>query len=100
MGFGSYKTAWTWLHKLRASLVRPEREPLGPFVQMDEALVGGKPQASASLSRRVRLPAEPAQDQRHRADRRARHRAARGSSAADHAITDRRHPALPLVSAT
>jgi transposase-like protein len=42
MGFGSYKTAWTWLHKLRSALVRPEREPLGPFVQMDEALVGGK----------------------------------------------------------
>jgi transposase-like protein len=42
MGFGSYKTAWTWLHKLRAALVRPEREPLGPFVQMDESLVGGK----------------------------------------------------------
>jgi transposase-like protein len=42
MGFGSYKTAWTWLHKLRAALVRPEREPLGPFVEMDEALVGGK----------------------------------------------------------
>jgi hypothetical protein len=42
MGFGSYKTAWTWLHKLRAALVRPEREPLGPLVQMDEALVGGK----------------------------------------------------------
>ena len=42
MGFGSYKTAWTWLHKLRASLVRPGREPLGPFVEMDEALVGGK----------------------------------------------------------
>jgi len=42
MGFGSYKTAWAWLHKLRAALVRPEREPLGPFVQMDEALVGGK----------------------------------------------------------
>jgi transposase-like protein len=42
MGFGSYKTAWTWLHKLRSSLVRPDREPLGPFVEMDEALVGGK----------------------------------------------------------
>jgi ISXO2 transposase-like protein/transposase-like zinc ribbon protein len=42
MGFGSYKTAWTWLHKLRSALARPEREPLGPFVQMDEALVGGK----------------------------------------------------------
>ena len=42
MGFGSYKTAWSWLHKLRAGMVRPEREPLGPFVQIDEALVGGK----------------------------------------------------------
>ena len=42
MGFGSYKTAWTWLHKLRAAMVRPQREALGPFVQMDEALVGGK----------------------------------------------------------
>ena len=42
MGFGSYKTAWAWLHKLRAAMVRPDREPLGPFVQIDEALVGGK----------------------------------------------------------
>jgi hypothetical protein len=42
MGFGSYETAWTWLHKLRAALARPNREPLGPFVQVDEALVGGK----------------------------------------------------------
>jgi hypothetical protein len=41
-GFGSYRTAWTWLHKLRAALVRPEREPLGRFVQIDEALVGGR----------------------------------------------------------
>ena len=42
MGFGSYKTAWSWLHKLRAALPGEEAEPLGPFVQMDEALVGGK----------------------------------------------------------
>ena len=42
MGFGSYETAWTWLHKLRSSMVRRGREPLGPFVQVDEALVGGK----------------------------------------------------------
>ena len=42
MGFGSYKTAWSWLHKLRTAMVRPDREPLGPFVQIDEALVGGK----------------------------------------------------------
>jgi transposase-like protein len=42
MGFGSYKTAWAWLHKLRAAMVRSDSEPLGPFVQQDEALVGGK----------------------------------------------------------
>jgi hypothetical protein len=42
MGFGSYETAWTWLHKLRAAMVRPNREPLGPFAQVDETLVGGK----------------------------------------------------------
>src|SRR5258705_2729670 len=42
MGFGSYKTAWSWLHKLRAAMVRSNSEPLGPFVQIDEALVGGK----------------------------------------------------------
>jgi transposase-like protein len=197
LGFGSYKTAWTWLHKLRAALVRPEREPLAPLVQMDEALVGGKggphkklvlvaaetdgrvrlahaetndktalrrrtgrarrkcsdrrarqlrqrqpgrstlredrsdqgraarkrqsaglpldhlaaealasghacglgiAEASAGLSRRIRLPPQPAQDQGCRADRRARHRATRGAPAADHAITDRRHATLPNVS--
>ena len=42
MGFGSYKTAWAWLHKLRAAMMRSGAEPLGPFVQVDEALVGGK----------------------------------------------------------
>ena len=56
MGFGSYKTAWAWLHKLRAALVRSKREPLGPFVQIDEALVGGKGgrQGTHSGSRRGR----------------------------------------------
>ena len=42
MGFGSYETAWTWLHKLRSAMVKSDSEPLGPFVEMDEALVGGK----------------------------------------------------------
>lgn len=42
MGFGSYETAWTWLHKLRSAMVRFESEPMGPFVQADETLVGGK----------------------------------------------------------
>jgi transposase-like protein/Zn ribbon nucleic-acid-binding protein len=42
MGFGSYNTAWTWLHKLRAALVRPDREKLGQHVEIDEAFVGSK----------------------------------------------------------
>ena len=42
MGFSSYRTAWTWLHKLRAAMVRSDSEPLGPFVQADEALIEGK----------------------------------------------------------
>src|SRR2546426_6652394 len=28
LGLGSYKTAWTWLHKLRRAMVRPGRDPL------------------------------------------------------------------------
>ena len=42
MGFGSYKTAWTWLHKLRRAPVRPGREPLAAMIQLDEGLVGAK----------------------------------------------------------
>jgi transposase-like protein len=42
MGFGSYETAWTWLHKLRSAMVRSDSEPMGPFVQADETLVGGR----------------------------------------------------------
>jgi hypothetical protein len=71
-----------------------------------EALASGHPrwcrlpQAPAGLPRRVRLPPQPPQDQRRRPDRGARHRAARDTSAADHALTDRRYSALPLVLAT
>ena len=42
MGFGSYKTAWMWLHKLRRALVRPDRGPLCTIVQLDEGFVDGK----------------------------------------------------------
>ena len=42
LGFGSYKTAWTWLHKLRAALVRTDREKLAEDVEIDEAFVGAK----------------------------------------------------------
>src|SRR3954453_12392976 len=41
LGFGSYGTAWTWLHKLREVMVRPDRQPLAERVEADETYVGG-----------------------------------------------------------
>jgi transposase-like protein len=41
MGFGSYGTAWSWLHKIRRAMVRPERAPLADRVEADETYVGG-----------------------------------------------------------
>lgn len=42
LGLGSYKTAWTLLHKLRRAMVRPGREPLRGMVEVDEAYWGGE----------------------------------------------------------
>ena len=41
LGLGSYRTAWTCLHKLRRAMVRPGREPLAGEVEVDETFVGG-----------------------------------------------------------
>ena len=41
LGLGSYRTAWTCLHKLRRAMVRPGREPLTCEVEVDEIFVGG-----------------------------------------------------------
>ena len=41
MGFSSYQTAWSWLHKIRRAMVRPERAPLSHRVEADETYVGG-----------------------------------------------------------
>jgi transposase-like protein len=41
LGLGSYKTAWTWLHKLRRAMVRPGRDRLVGHVEVDEAYIGG-----------------------------------------------------------
>src|SRR3954462_9270338 len=40
-GLGSYQPAWTWPHKLRKAMVRPDREPLAGRVEADETYVGG-----------------------------------------------------------
>ena len=42
LGFGSYRTAWTLLHKLRYAMVRPGRDRLSGTVEVDETYIGGK----------------------------------------------------------
>jgi transposase-like protein len=40
LGLGSYRTAWTWLHKLRRAMVRPGRDRLAGRIEADETYVG------------------------------------------------------------
>lgn len=49
-GFGSYETAWAWLHKLRRAMVRPAREMLTGTVELDYVLVGGRSKGRAGGS--------------------------------------------------
>lgn len=51
MGFGSYRTAWTWLHKLRRAMVRPGRERLTGTVEVDETFIGGKESGEGTQGR-------------------------------------------------
>lgn len=41
LGFGSYQTAWSWLHKLRKAMVRPDRDQLDGRIEVDETYIGG-----------------------------------------------------------
>jgi transposase-like protein len=41
LGLKTYRTAWTWLHKLRRAMVRPGRDRLRGRVEVDETYVGG-----------------------------------------------------------
>jgi hypothetical protein len=47
LGFGSYETAWAWLHKLRRTMVRPERELLSGVVELDQSFMGGRSHGKA-----------------------------------------------------
>jgi len=40
LGFGSYQTAWAWLHKMRRAMIRPGREDLQGSVEIDETYIG------------------------------------------------------------
>lgn len=51
LGLGQYKTAWTWLHKLRRAMVRPGRDRLRGCVEVDETYVGGP--ASGAYGRQL-----------------------------------------------
>jgi transposase-like protein len=42
LGLGSYKTAWSLLHKLRRAMVRPGRDRLHGTVEVDETYWGGE----------------------------------------------------------
>jgi len=42
LGLGSYRTAWTMLHKLRRAMVRPGRERLHGLVEVDETYWGSE----------------------------------------------------------
>jgi transposase-like protein len=42
LSLGSYRTAWSWLHKLRRAMVSPGRENLFGEVEVDETLYGGE----------------------------------------------------------
>lgn len=42
LGLGSYETAWSWLHKLRHAMVRPGRDRLSGYVEVDDAYMGGE----------------------------------------------------------
>ena len=41
LGLGSYETAWTWLHKIRRAVVRPDRDRINGLVKTDETYLGG-----------------------------------------------------------
>ena len=41
LGWSTYKTAWTWLHKLRRAMVCPGRARLNGYVEVDETYIGG-----------------------------------------------------------
>lgn len=47
LGLGSYQTAWTWLHKLRRVMVRPSRDKLSGWVEVDETYFGGLEEGKA-----------------------------------------------------
>jgi len=51
LGLGSYETAWSWMHKLRRAMVRPDRDRLDGIVEVDETFVGGRERGKRTAGR-------------------------------------------------
>lgn len=52
--FGSYETAWSWLHKLRRAMVRANRanrELISGTAEVDEIFIGGKEKGEGTQGR-------------------------------------------------
>ena len=54
LGFGSYETAWTCLHKLRRAMVRSGRDRLAGIIEVDETYIGGENLESGDVAQRER----------------------------------------------
>ena len=54
VGFGSYHTAWEWLHRMRQAMVQPGRNKLNGEVEVDEAFIGGVKPGNAAEAQQVR----------------------------------------------
>ena len=50
-GAGPYRTARTWLHKLRRAMAHPGRDRLSGCVEVDEIYVGGRERSTLGRSR-------------------------------------------------
>src|SRR6266849_6508700 len=59
LGLGSYETAWTWLQKLRRSMVRPDRDRLSGWIEVDETFIGGLAAWRKALWEVGRRPIKP-----------------------------------------
>jgi transposase-like protein len=42
LGMSNYRTALTWMHKLRHAMVRPGRDHISGIIEVDEIYIGGK----------------------------------------------------------
>ena len=82
LGLGSYRTAWTMLHKLRKATVRPAREKLHGKVEVDDTYVGGKEEDVVGRQVKTQTPVVVAVEVCGRASGRVRLRALPDVSAA------------------